>query len=327
MAVKLGMRLRVKDYAYCHCTDFDHDQRRNTKDFDKISGLCVARVTEALKKPSAPYTEMHCNQIGDIFRSMLVTQRGIRRMLDFEGPIEPETVDALLLARIQLESLFSVCLMLEDPKYTVEYVQDHWRKQYVVYLLAKEETKHLARYQPLLIPELQRLITLGQEFNIDPAHLHTVDKEELGVPMPPGMAERPIRPFPTPGKAIKNMKSSLEKKHMLERLYAEYVYLCSFAHALPEANLLKNMFDSRSQARKIIPDSKVMSSYQKLASDAYITSFMSIAQSTAEFTARYPNNMEIIEAAHLAWHQLSGASTVTKAVWEIRTKRLLGALA
>ena len=54
---------------------------------------------------------------------------------------------------------------------------------------------------------------------------------------------------------------------------------------------------------------------------------MSIAQSTAEFTARYPNNMEIIEAAHLAWRQLSGASIVTKAVWEIRTKGLLGALA
>ena len=62
-------------------------------------------------------------------------------MLDFEGPIDPQSVDALLLARVQLEGVFSLCLMLEDPQYVTAYVQDHWRKQYVEYLIAMEETK------------------------------------------------------------------------------------------------------------------------------------------------------------------------------------------
>lgn len=128
------MPLRVKDYAHVHQTDVDHGQRRDSKEFDKIANVCVMRATEALKVPTGQYTQMHCNQIGDIFRSMMATQRGIRRMLDFEGPINPETVDALLLARVQLESLFSLCLMLEDPRYVTVYVQEHWRKQYVEYL-------------------------------------------------------------------------------------------------------------------------------------------------------------------------------------------------
>ena len=44
---------------------------------------------------------------------------------------------------------------------------------------------------------------------------------------------------------------------MLERLYAKYVYLCSFAHGLPQANLFKNMFDSRFPDRKFVHDSDV----------------------------------------------------------------------
>jgi hypothetical protein len=321
------MPLHVKDYAHVHQTDFDHGQHRDSKEFDKIANICVTRATEALKVPTGPYTEMHCNQIGDIFRSMIATQRGIRRMLDFEGPIDPETVDALLLARIQLEGLFSLCLMLEDPKYVTAYVQEHWRKKYVEYLIAKEETKLLSRYQPLATPELQRLLLLGQQFGITPGHIHTVDKEELGIPLPAGMAEEPIKPFPTPGKGIKKITSSAEKKRMLERLYAKYVYLCSFAHGLPQANFFKNIFDSRFPDRKFVRDSDVKNNYlQQVVSEAYITSFMSISQCTAELTVLYPKNMEIIEAACRAWKQLSGASLVTKAVWEIRTQKLLGAI-
>jgi len=321
------MALRVKDYAHVHQTDFDHEQHRDSKEFDRIANICVMRATEVLKVPTGRYTQMHCNQIGDIFRSMVATQRGIRRMLDFEGPIDPETVDALLLARVQLECLFSLCLMLEDPKYVTAYVQDHWRKQYVEYLIAKEETKLLSRYQPENTPQLQRLVMLGQQFGIAPAHIHTVDKEELGIPMPAGMAEEPVRPFPTPGKGIKKITSSAEKKRMLERLYAKYVYLCSFAHGLPQANLYKNIFDSRFPDRKFLRDSDVKDSYrQQVVSEAYITSFMSISQCMAELTVLYPNSMEIIEAACRAWKQLSGASLVTKAVWEIRTRKLLGAI-
>jgi hypothetical protein len=217
--------------------------------------------------------------------------------------------------------------MLEDPKYVIVYVQDHWRKQYVEYLIAKEETKLLSRYQPLDTPELQRLMRLGQQFGIASAHMHTVDNEELGIPMPLGMAKEPIQPFPTPGKGIKKITSSAEKRRMLERLYAKYVYLCSFAHGLPQANLFKNIFDSRFPDRKFVRDSDVKNSYrQRVESEVYIMSFLSISQCTAEITVLYPNNMELIEAACRAWKQLSGASLVTKAVWEIRTQKLLGAI-
>jgi hypothetical protein len=53
---------------------------------------------------------------------------------------------------------------------------------------------------------------------------------------------------------------------------------------------------------------------------------MSISQCAAELTVLYPNNIEIVEGACRAWKQLSGASLISKAVWEIRAQKLLGAL-
>jgi hypothetical protein len=320
--------LRVKDYVHLHETDFNHDEPRDAKEFDKIATACVNVATAALENPSGQYSQLHCNQMADIFRSLLATQRGIRRMLDYTGPIDAETVDVLVLARLQLEGLFSVCLMLEDVKHVTAFVQDHWRKQYVDYLINKEELQLLPRYGPKLTEDFERLLKLGHGFGITPAHRHTVEWQELEVPMPPGMAVQPIWQFPTPGKVINLIKSSDEKTQMLKRLYAKYAYLCSFAHGLGQANLLKNMFDSRSRDRRSIPDSEVKERYQfAVAGEAYLTSFLSIAQCTAELTALYPNDMEIVAAASHAWNQLSGGSFVTKAIWELRTRRLLGAIA
>src|ERR1035438_795952 len=89
------MALRVSQYAHIHATDFDHGKHRDSKEFDRIANVCVMRATEALKTPGGPFNQMHCNQLADIFTSMPATQRGIRRMLDFEGPIDPQSVDAL----------------------------------------------------------------------------------------------------------------------------------------------------------------------------------------------------------------------------------------
>jgi hypothetical protein len=60
--------------------------------------------------------------------------------------------------------------------------------------------------------------------------------------------------------------------------------------------------------------------------EAYTTSFFSIAQATAELKVRYPNNMDVVDAAYGAWNELSVASLLTKAIWEIRTTALLGVI-
>jgi hypothetical protein len=324
------MRLRVSQYAHVHTTDFDHARVLNAKEFDRIVNVCVTRATEALATPAAGYTQLQCAHIADIFNSMSATHRTIRRLLDHEAPIDPETVDTLALVRLQVEGLYAVCLMLEGPEHVTAYMQDYWRKKYVRHLLYREETKLLPLGQEFYrsMEPLRQVILLGNELGITAAQRFTVDKEELGVPLPQGFVEEKLPEFPTPGRAIRQIKSSPEKMRMLQRLYAKYVDLCSFAHGLAQANLLKIMFNNRSPLQKLSSDAAIKKRYeQDVVREAYLTSFFSIAQCTAELTTLYPLNIDIVEAASRAWSQLSIASFLTKAIWEIRTQKLLGALA
>lgn len=69
-----------------------------------------------------------------------------------------------------------------------------------------------------------------------------------GIALPAGMMATPLRRFPTPGK-VRDIIADTDKRRMLERLYVEYECLCSFAHGLAEANLLKGIFDPRATHR------------------------------------------------------------------------------
>ena len=68
------------------------------------------------------------------------------------------------------------------------------------------------------------------------------------------MTKEEIPAFPTPGRVINKLAKGTDKRRMLERLYPEYVFPCSFAHGLPDANLFKIMFNKDSKFRKFSRD-------------------------------------------------------------------------
>ncbi|MGO4879305.1 MAG: hypothetical protein ACLP59_00610 [Bryobacteraceae bacterium] len=165
--------------------DFSFERHGDANRWEGIAMICAVRAVKALEAHAPGYTRLQCDQIADIFRSMKATHRTIRRLLDFDGPIDPETVDVLALARLQLECLYAICLMLEDPKYVTHYMQDYWRKKYVKYLLEREETKNLPRLKPHFDfgAARQMLMDLGRQFGVAEAQIMTVESEELGTPM------------------------------------------------------------------------------------------------------------------------------------------------
>jgi hypothetical protein len=156
------------------------------------------------------------------------------------------------------------------------------------------------------------LIRLGLHFGVTSAQICTVELEELGKPLPAGMTEQRIRPFPTPGRAIEKLAQG-EKRRMLERLYFKYSDLCSFAHGLGQANLLKILFDKRSPHSTFVTDAEREDRFQRVVlGEAYLISFLSIAQSTSELTVLYPGEIDLAVSAATAWQQLSEASPI---VW------------
>ena len=238
------------------------------------------------------------------------------------------SVDALALARLPLESLYNMCMFTEGPEWVDHYVRDGWKKQYEHFLLQREETKNLKRYDEFSNKTgPHHLGMVAQMLGITKEQIATVEHEELGTAMPAGMAKDEISQFPTPGKAINRIAKGCDKRRMLERLFPEYVFLCSFAHGLPDANLFKMMFNKDSRFRNFWSDDKLKNTFQKqVAQRAYTTSLISLVQSAAELTTLYPGDVELKAGVTKAWQEISRDSLLGKAVWNIRTKKLLGVL-
>jgi len=56
--------------------------------------------------------------------------------------------DAMSLTREQIEKVYVVALLLEDPRrWTVSYLKDDWRQRYERFLLERDEHSGLKRYE------------------------------------------------------------------------------------------------------------------------------------------------------------------------------------
>jgi len=63
---------------------------------------------------------------------------------------------------------------------------------------------------------------------------------------------------------------------------------------------------------------------QSVLGAAQIYSLLSVAQATAELTTLYPDNVDLRASTAKAWNELHNSHLLVNAVWNIRTKTLLG---
>src|SRR5438128_2996623 len=144
------------------------------------------------------------------------------------------------------------------------------------------------------------------------------------MPAPAGFNRDPIRNFPTSGGVVKEFPAR-SKRAMLERLYIVYQDLCAYTHGRPIAGFNKTVFDGRSAVRNMFPIAEIQKTFQqRIEADSQVYSLLSIAQSAAELTTLYPNDMELASAVTRAWNELHNAHILANAVWNIRTKGLFG---
>jgi hypothetical protein len=317
----------VSSIAHLHSTDVDTKQKFNAKIFDQSLGVCVARAVKALDLALGSHTEFHRKNIVPLLESMKATHWTIKKVLGF-GKDDPQSVDALALARLPVEGLYGLCLMFEDARWIDIYLRDDWRKQYRLFLLQREETKNLPRFDefnqkdgPTNVEGLRTLLGITE------AQRATIELRELGIAMPRGMKIEEIPRFPTPGKALTHVPAG-GRRRMLERMYPEYERLCSFAHGMPTANLFKAMFNKYSQYQAFhSPDVLADTFHREVAERSYLLSLISIVQATAELTTLYPANIDLKAAVVEAWKHIAEGTMLGQTIWSIRTKDLLGAIA
>jgi hypothetical protein len=316
----------VQACGYRHADDVNFEGRKSANKWEHLATVCVSRSRNALKKPTGTYTKIHRDTISDLLNAMLVTQGSIGKLLD-GGSKSPQSVDALALARLQLEGLFAISLLTESSAWIDAFLRDGWKKQFIGYLLTKYETEGLPRFGPnAQVLELSRLVKFRVVCGVSLAQMHTLEYQQTGMPMPAGMATEEIPAFPTPGGVIARLPPS-SKRRMLERLHMDYVYLCSFAHGLQASKMAKSVYDDRSRERQLFAEAEVEKKFQhEVNTYARSYSFLSIVQAVAELMVLYPSDMELVAAVSDAWHDLTGSTFFVNAVWNLRTKELLGAI-
>ena len=108
------------------------------------------------------------------------------------GPQGPWAVNALTLARLQLETFYTLCFILQKPENVRLFVKALWKKKYTRFLLQRAETIHFQRFAefthetgPEALEHLRVASFVTEE------ERRTIDDAELG-PSFIGPIEKPI---------------------------------------------------------------------------------------------------------------------------------------
>ena len=320
----MGKQITVQSTAHAHADDIDPEAHASATDIEVAKDKAVSRAIAALENEAAGWSRFHRANIQTLFDAMAATHRTIRKVLGF-GWQDPRSIDAMVLARVPLEHLYTLCLMLEGSEWMDVYLKDGWKKQYERFLLQREETKNLPRYHEFSNKSGPRSLEMHRTFlGITDAQRATIDHVQLGTPMPDGVAQEKIHRFPSPSGVIDAVNEGSKRK-MLERLYPEYVFFCSFVHGLPDAMLFRVMFDKNSRVPKQHDDETIKDTFRRhVELPAYSTSVISILQAVSELTTLYPADVELKAAVTNAWEEIVEGMLLGRAIWAIRARALLG---
>jgi hypothetical protein len=321
------VNITVSSSKYVHTIDIDLTKRANADKQQDLAFLCVVRARDALQKPVGTYNDLHRHILMSIFTSLQTTHGTIRKIVS-RGSGNPESIDALSLARVQLEALYGLCLLFESSQYADLYLQDGWKSAYTKFLLVREESALLPRFSDFInVQGPKWLEGLRVIAGISDAQRLTLESDQLGTPLPPGTTRTPIDRFPTPMGVIRKIPAG-DKRQMLIRLYPEYQQLSTFTHGLSDSGLFRTLFSDRSVYRGMFDASKLEDMFAKDVSErAYTISLVSMVQSAAELTSLYPANVELRAAVTDSWNALNEGLLLGKAIWAMRTRALVGALA
>jgi hypothetical protein len=318
------MALRVRDIKHVLSSDADIDPNAvvDPKKLDGFVFACGNLAQAALSKsPPSGFTDFERDHLNAVIAGQAHSHRSIRCMV--QGEENASAVDALAIARLQLETLYSFCFMLQDAENVRWFLKCAWKNRYIQFLLGREEWGRLPRFSEHLTVTALPLIDMFRRLSsVTDEEKRTIEVEEPGLAPAPGFTPAKIENFPTPAGVIQRVTSPSQRR-MLKRLYPEYQCLCSFAHPGPEAAVIRTVCDPRSPHQGLFSSGERREFYQRqVVAPAVMGSTIAAVQVATEVAAIYPADIDLIAKVTEAWSFLVHVSLLARTVWEIRTKEI-----
>lgn len=199
----------------------------------------VARVVNSLAlafERSADLGATFRALMKEMLKQFLGTHKSIRLLMKNREENPAGMADAMSLAREQIEKVYVVALLLEEPeRWTERYLKDEWRKTYERHLLDIDERSGLQRYQDALKERAETLEKERKLFGISDEEKEVVEWRYRNLPdtaTPPHLraASKTITNFPMPKDVIREV-SDPQLGDALGRWQREYGYFSGYSHS------------------------------------------------------------------------------------------------
>jgi len=308
---------------YQHTEDINKTRKFSGDSLNPKLKIVINRTANAIERLSIwNSTDRHI--LADIYRGFWVTHRAIATLLskkEEDSAISPISIEAMSLAREQVESLFTVCLLLDNPNHWFSiYKKDSWKRKYWKYLLEKHEYEKLPRFENYLNKEAPFYLNrLQQLYGISSDEKAAI---EFKFYNPNKQLPSSLQPFPTAGKAKKSIKNT-SIKYCLERWYQEYRYLSGYSHG----HMVKPLGLAFLESRELnLTEEQKQKYYENELEHSSIVSYVSSASACAEACPILDYDVEVIEALTKVWNELTDLSLLGKVFWDIRIRNILGVI-
>jgi hypothetical protein len=313
--------------TYYHNEDLTTTKEFDAAELDSKMNLCVKRIIASFHKLESTHTLTFLSLIEEILKAFLSTHKTIRLILkEIYNDIDYAS-DAKSLLREQVEKVFLVSLILDDPdKWMRLYFKDGWRRFYKHSILIEaEETKNLSRFAHWKNEAEQKL-----EFYRKISGVTDEEKELVvfkfnnpGCAPPLHLKGVPLPYFPTPGQ-VKELVSDANTKIFLTRWHHEYEYLCGYSHIGEEKIMISSMNKSR------LSEAKKKEYIQKeIILPSISISYLSVASTCTEawkFLIKYDNDLskssDFLNAILDFWEDVSQLGLIGKLFWNIHAKKV-----
>ena len=216
--------------------------------------------------------------------------------------------DAMSLVREQIEKVFSVVLICDDPQRWIKvYLKDDWRRVYERELFYLASTKQLERFREYREGHDNDMfkgfkdtsyITEPEKAWVD--YVFDNDGEK-----PPKIDPNyiPIPEFPSAGAVLQELKGK-SCEPFLKELRRDYRYICGYTHVGATKLQLSQMADRKLSSRISTKDKE---SYYRtqIEEPAFVTSITTSLCACTEVSKFIPNNHELTAFIVEQWETLN----------------------
>jgi hypothetical protein len=313
--------------SYRHIENISGSREFVADEIDEQMRLTIHRVVGAFNQlPN--HTETFSSLMDITFRGYLSTHKSIRLLLK-ESKSEPEFApDAMSLVREQVEKVFLISLLLDDPNRWVSvYFKDDWRRLYEYeILLNKEERKDLPAHQGDEHTEIVEILQKN-------ANVSALEKEYIEFRysnprgnLPAHLHGAQVHPFPTPGQ-VKDKMQDKSTEDFLIRWHKEYKRICGFSHVGLDKGQVTAMRTVRNKLRE---SAKEIFLEREIVLPTMTTSYVAAASACTEaykYLRKYDPDVSrttlLLDALLNYWATLRQQSLLAKVFWDIRAKNIL----